>query len=153
MLFSDVDCSSAVSVVCLGCTGVQRSAQALQALLSIGQDYARTGQLDPPEVILRKLFERLGATYIKLGQFVASSPSLFPPNYVTEFQKCLDQTEPVSYDKIRKTIEAELTVPIDQVCITLGNIHASPVCHRTTCYLHCILFLTICPYRLHRVPT
>ena len=29
-------------------------------------------------VALRKLFERLGATYIKLGQFVASSPSLFP---------------------------------------------------------------------------
>ena len=61
------------------------------------------------------MFERLGATYIKLGQFVASSPSLFPPEYVTEFQKCLDQTEPVSYEKIRKTIEQELSVPIDQV--------------------------------------
>ena len=26
---------------------------------------------------LRKLFERLGSTYIKLGQFIASSPTLF----------------------------------------------------------------------------
>lgn len=95
--------------------GFQRSVQALQAILSIAQDYARTGQVEPPEVILRKLFERLGATYIKLGQFVASSPSLFPPEYVTEFQKCLDQTEPVSYERIRKTIQEELSVPIDQV--------------------------------------
>lgn len=97
-----------------GPRGFQRSVQALQAILSIAQDYARTGQVEPPEVILRKLFERLGATYIKLGQFVASSPSLFPPEYVTEFQKCLDQTEPVSYERIRKTIEEELSVPIDQ---------------------------------------
>ncbi|CAM9480791.1 unnamed protein product, partial [Phaeothamnion confervicola] len=36
---------------------------------------------------LRRLFERLGATYIKVGQFVASSPTLFPPAYVREFQK------------------------------------------------------------------
>jgi aarF domain-containing kinase len=73
--------------------------------------------VEPPQVILRKLFERLGATYIKLGQFVASSPSLFPAEYVTEFQKCLDQTTPVPYETIRKTIEEELTVPIDQVCL------------------------------------
>ena len=89
-------------------------------MLSIAQDYSRTGQLEPPEVILRKLFERLGATYIKLGQFVASSPSLFPAEYVTEFQKLLDQTEPVSYEKIRKTIEEELSVPIDQVRVCIG---------------------------------
>ena len=30
-------------------------------------------------MVLRKLFESLGATYIKLGQFIASAPSLFPP--------------------------------------------------------------------------
>ena len=40
------------------------------------------------QVVLRKLFERLGATYIKLGQFIASAPSLFPAEYVTEFQAC-----------------------------------------------------------------
>ena len=40
------------------------------------------------QVVLRKLFERLGATYIKLGQFIASAPSLFPGEYVAEFQAC-----------------------------------------------------------------
>lgn len=61
-----------------------------------------------PQVILRRLFEKLGATYIKLGQFVASSPTLFPPEYVLEFQKCLDRTEPVPWPTIQRTIEREL---------------------------------------------
>jgi hypothetical protein len=38
------------------------------------------------QVVLRKLFERLGVTFIKLGQFIASTPSLFPAEYVEEFQ-------------------------------------------------------------------
>jgi aarF domain-containing kinase len=57
---------------------------------------------------LRALFERLGATYIKLGQFVASSPSLFPKEYVIEFQKVLDATDPVEWPVIKKVIEDEL---------------------------------------------
>lgn len=59
-----------------GPRGITRSAQAAQALLSVAREQAlllQAGQ--PPEqppVVLRKLFERLGATYIKLGQFIAS---------------------------------------------------------------------------------
>ena len=51
--------------------------------------------------------ERLGATYIKLGQFVASSPSLFPKEYVLEFQKCLDSTEPLKWNVVKSIIEKE----------------------------------------------
>ena len=64
-------------------------------------------------VALRKLFERLGATYIKLGQFVASSPSLFPKEYVLEFQKCLDSTEPLEWNIVKSIIEKE-TGPISK---------------------------------------
>ena len=99
-----------------GPRGITRGVQAVQALVSLTQEYLTAGKLDDPPVILRKLFERLGATYIKLGQFIASSPSLFPEEYVLEFQKCLDQTEPVPFARIKKTIEEELSVPIDQVC-------------------------------------
>ena len=60
------------------------------------------------QVVLRKLFERLGATYIKLGQFIASSPTLFPAEYVLEFQKCLDKTEPVPWETVKKIIDREL---------------------------------------------
>jgi len=57
---------------------------------------------------LRTLFEKLGATYIKLGQFIASSPTIFPKEYVLEFQKCLDQTDPLEWSVIEKVIVAEL---------------------------------------------
>ena len=62
-----------------GPRGFFRSVQAAGAVGSLVQEVLLSGApLDPPQVLLRKLFERLGATYIKLGQFIASSPSLFP---------------------------------------------------------------------------
>lgn len=102
-----------------GPRGLRRSAQAAEAFLSLGREQlellqtARTA--DSPAAILRKLFERLGATYIKLGQFIASSPTIFPPDYVTEFQKCLDQAPPVPFEVIRKTVEAELGMALEDV--------------------------------------
>jgi len=36
--------------------------------------------------LLRKFFEKMGAAYVKLGQFIASSPTLFPKIFVDEFQ-------------------------------------------------------------------
>jgi len=68
-----------------------------------------------PEAVLRELFEKLGTTYIKLGQFVASSPTLFPEEYVEEFQACLDRTEPVPFETIRRTIRDGLGRPIEEV--------------------------------------
>ncbi len=68
-------------------------------------------QAPPMQVVLRQLFEKLGATYIKLGQFIASSPTLFPEEYVYEFQKCLDRTEPIPWSVIKATIDAELGAP------------------------------------------
>src|SRR5689334_17995810 len=58
--------------------------------------YAVTGQRARYEAItlpvaLRLSFEKLGPTYIKLGQLVASGEALFPPSYSNEFQKCLDK--------------------------------------------------------------
>lgn len=64
---------------------------------------------------LRKLFERLGATYVKLGQFVASSPTVFPEEYVLEFQNCLDSTPTVSFETVKTIVEADLGKPLSEV--------------------------------------
>jgi predicted unusual protein kinase regulating ubiquinone biosynthesis (AarF/ABC1/UbiB family) len=64
---------------------------------------------------LRELFEDLGATYIKFGQFIASSPSIFPKAYVDEFQLCLDQTPSLPFSKIKQIIEDDLAQPIDSI--------------------------------------
>ena len=55
--------------------------------------------------LMRETFESLGSTYIKLGQFIASTPSLFPREYVEEFQGCLDQTPYLPCRHSNHTIE------------------------------------------------
>jgi aarF domain-containing kinase len=55
----------------------------VRATLEVAAEVLTPGAALPtPSALLRRLFERLGATYIKLGQFIASSPTLFPPEYV-----------------------------------------------------------------------
>ncbi len=57
--------------------------------------------------LMRETFESLGSTYIKLGQFIASTPSLFPREYVQEFQGCLDQTPTLSFSYIQQVLAEE----------------------------------------------
>lgn len=57
---------------------------------------------------LRGAMEELGTTYIKLGQLIASSPSLFPHEYVEAFQDCLDQSAPLPYSVIEQVLKQEL---------------------------------------------
>ena len=102
----------------VGPQGAFRGVQAAQAVTAVTLEVlasSQGGTPPKPEVVLRKLFEQLGATYVKLGQFIASSPTLFPEEYVTEFQKCLDATDPIPFSVIERTIKSELKQPIDQV--------------------------------------
>ncbi len=57
--------------------------------------------------LMRETFESLGSTYIKLGQFIASTPSLFPREYVKEFQGCLDQTPTLPFSYIQGVLASE----------------------------------------------
>jgi predicted unusual protein kinase regulating ubiquinone biosynthesis (AarF/ABC1/UbiB family) len=59
-------------------------------------------------VATRLAFERLGPTYVKLGQLVASGEALFPPRYSLEFQKCLDRVPAFSFEHVRETLAGEL---------------------------------------------
>lgn len=113
-----------------GPRGALRLAQGVQAIIGVGSEWladvskltssssgvltqTQLGLLSP--IYLRKLFERMGATYIKLGQFVASAPTLFPPEYVQEFQNCFDRAPAVPFDKIQKILREEFRRPINSV--------------------------------------
>ncbi|EFJ36502.1 hypothetical protein SELMODRAFT_165641 [Selaginella moellendorffii] len=104
-----------------GPRGVLRLAQAVEAVVSIGAQWfveqaqgGSTLSSSPPR-LLRRLFERLGATYIKLGQFIASSPSLFPDEYVNEFQSCLDRTPAIPFADVKAIIQEDLGRSLDDV--------------------------------------
>ncbi|MCE9500736.1 MAG: AarF/ABC1/UbiB kinase family protein [Leptospira sp.] len=72
------------------------------------KDFLFSGNTDTLPIRLREAFEELGATYIKLGQFIASAPSLFPKEFVEEMQKCLDSVRPIPYGDVKRIIESEL---------------------------------------------
>lgn len=62
----------------------------------------------PDAQLLKETFEQLGVTYIKLGQFIASTPSLFPKDFVIAFADCLDQTTPIGFELVKQTLADEL---------------------------------------------
>lgn len=48
-------------------------------------------------------------------QFIASAPTLFPPEYVQEFQSCFDRAPAVPFEEIQRVLREELGRPIDSV--------------------------------------
>jgi predicted unusual protein kinase regulating ubiquinone biosynthesis (AarF/ABC1/UbiB family) len=61
---------------------------------------------------LRETFEDLGGTYIKFGQLIASAPGVFGNDFADEFRSCLDTGPIVAFTEVRRTIEADLGMPI-----------------------------------------
>jgi ubiquinone biosynthesis protein len=64
---------------------------------------------------MRKAAEALGPTYIKLGQIISSGEGLFPAELVAEFKLCRDRVKPETFATVKRTVEADLGVPIAQV--------------------------------------
>jgi ubiquinone biosynthesis protein len=64
---------------------------------------------------LRKAAERLGPTYIKLGQIISSGEGLFPAELVSEFKKCRDQVPAEPFDMVRQVVEADLGARLEDV--------------------------------------
>ncbi|MBS3803649.1 MAG: AarF/ABC1/UbiB kinase family protein [Oleiphilaceae bacterium] len=97
-----------------GVKGVFRIGQTATVLGRTGVNWLR-GDRPPVPRLLRETFESLGATYIKLGQFIASSPTFFPKEYVEEFQNCLDRTPSLPFGVMKRILREELGRPIDEV--------------------------------------
>ncbi|MCB0994840.1 MAG: AarF/ABC1/UbiB kinase family protein [Acidimicrobiales bacterium] len=64
---------------------------------------------------LRVAAERLGPTYIKLGQIIAAGEGVFPDELVTEFTKCRDQVPAEPFDAVRQVVQGELRRPLEDV--------------------------------------
>ena len=57
---------------------------------------------------LRRQFESLGSTYVKLGQIISAFEGLFPDELVDEFKKLRDQVPPERFVDVRAVVEADL---------------------------------------------
>lgn len=90
---------------------VRRGATTAAVLARHSLRVARPGTPDRPAAAaheLREAFGRLGPTYVKLAQLIASSPGLFPDVLADEFRSLLDRVPPVPYEQVRRMVTREL---------------------------------------------
>lgn len=126
-------------------TGIKsglRIGQTASVLTRVGLGWAiskRKGNTPPTPVLLRRTFEQLGSTYIKLGQFIASTPTLFPREYVEAFQGCLDSVEPLPFSVIEKTLSEEFDKPLDQI---YKHIDRKPLASASIAQVHAATLIT-----------
>ncbi len=66
---------------------------------------------------IREIFERLGPTYVKLGQLIASSPGVFTPTLSREFESLLDRVAPAAPDVIEAVITDALGAAPSEVFV------------------------------------
>lgn len=60
-------------------------------------------------------FMKLGPTYVKLGQVIASSPGIFPDWLADPARRCLDEAPPFSTELVRRTVTEDLGMPISKI--------------------------------------
>ncbi len=96
---------------------------------------ARRGVVDPltNEQHIRRALERLGPTFIKAGQAVATRTDVIPPELAQELRKLQDEVPPEPFETIRAVVEAELELPLDEAfasfdpepgaAASLGQVH------------------------------
>ncbi len=90
----------------------------------------------PSPKMLRESFEEMGTTYIKIGQFIASMPSVFPREYVEEFQSCLDQTTPLPFSYIEQVLNEELTNETNSLTDFFQYIDPTPLASASIAQVH-----------------
>lgn len=83
--------------------------------------------------LVKETVESLGSTYTKLGQLVASSPTLFPESYVEAFQSCLDQTEALPFSDIEPILEKALGVKLKT---RFRHIEKTPIASASIAQVH-----------------
>ncbi len=71
---------------------------------------------------LRPAFERLGPTYIKLGQIISSGEGIFPEELVEEFRLLRDRVPPEPFSTVRRTIEEDLGRPLAEVFVSFDRV-------------------------------
>src|SRR3954453_1918377 len=63
---------------------------------------------------LREMLDELGPTFVKFGQLLSTRPDIVPPDIVAELQKLQDDVRPIPFGDVRRVIEEDLGLTIEQ---------------------------------------
>ncbi len=82
---------------------------------------------------LRVAAEKLGPTYIKLGQIIASGDGVFPSELVAEFKWCRDQVTPEPWPVVEQVLTEELGGPLSAA---FASVERTPLAAASIAQVH-----------------
>ena len=97
------------------------------------------GRRSEPEALtylaarLRPAFESLGASYLKLGQVIASAEGMLPQALVQEFRLCRDRVPPETFAHVKAVVEEDLGRPLDEV---FAQFSSEPIASASIAQVH-----------------
>ncbi len=69
----------------------------------------------PFPVQFRRTLERLGPTYVKLGQILSLREDMLPERITRELRKLQSQVPPISFAEVKRVIESEFNLPLNMI--------------------------------------
>jgi len=78
------------------------------------EDFEPVTDEDSVPVRLRRAFEELGPTFIKLGQLLSGRPDLVTARFADEFKKLRDEVPPFPFEQAKEMIEGDLGCTLDE---------------------------------------
>src|SRR5439155_10386619 len=98
------------------------------------EEERQNGERSKPVELANEL-ERMGPTFVKLGQVLSSRVDLLPPSYVKALSRLQDEVKPFPFAEVEETITHELCVRISKgfscfeceplAAASLGQVHAA----------------------------
>jgi ubiquinone biosynthesis protein len=73
-----------------------------------------TASLQPHQRV-RHALQKLGPTFVKLGQVLATRVDLFPSEWIAEFEMLQDSAPPVPFEELREQLEEDLGGPPEEI--------------------------------------
>jgi ubiquinone biosynthesis protein len=99
----------------------------------LGDDSAQPPEVQAEAKSLADDLERLGPTFVKLGQVLSTRPDLLPPPYLTALARLQDKVEPFPFPEVERIVAEELGVRISKAfaefeptplaAASLGQVH------------------------------
>jgi predicted unusual protein kinase regulating ubiquinone biosynthesis (AarF/ABC1/UbiB family) len=78
-------------------------------------DEDRRPERVPDAEELPKDLEKMGPTYVKLGQFLSTRSDLLAPQYIEALSRLQDSAEQFPYEKVEEIVTSELGLPVSRL--------------------------------------
>ena len=93
---------------------------------------SEVAQLEPPKRV-RLALEKLGPTFVKLGQVLSTREDLFSQEWIDEFERLQSEVAPVSFDELLPELESALGASPFEV---FDNLQTTPLAAASIAQVH-----------------